>query len=102
MTTHYKMKADKPVAAKKKPVSNIESSNPIPSKFSIRRCQTKPSPPAYALALAAAEDANTAVYIQEYLRGNLGARTDYVEYLADKFQFMINGGKLKPNMKKQR
>lgn len=49
---------------------------------------------ARTLAKACAEDANTAYYIKEYIAGNHSARDDYIEYMADKFQFMMNGGKL--------
>jgi len=52
------------------------------------------TPLAKALATAAAEDANTAYYVKEYNSGNFSSREDYIEYMADKFQFMMNGGKL--------
>ncbi len=63
-------------------------------QFTMRRSNTGISDAATALAKAAAEDANTAIYVREYNDGNFGSRKDYIEYLADKFQFMMNGGKL--------
>ena len=48
---------------------------------------------AITLAKAAAEDANTAYYVKEYNSGNFSSRADYIEYMADKFQFLMNGGK---------
>ena len=47
-----------------------------------------------ALARACAEDANTAFYVREYEDGNYACREDFIEYMADKFQFLVNGGKL--------
>lgn len=63
--------------------------------FSFRRVISgKVSPAAKLLAKACAEDANTAYYVQEYQNGNWNSRADFIEYMADKFQFLINGGKL--------
>jgi len=63
--------------------------------FSFRRViSNKISPAAKLLAKACAEDANTALYVLEYQKGHFSAREDYIEYMADKFQFLINGGKL--------
>lgn len=63
--------------------------------YTVRRViDKKISPAAIKLATACAEDANTAYYVVEYNNGNFNARKDYIEYMADKFQFLINGGKL--------
>jgi len=64
-------------------------------RYTHRRVKSgKISVAARMLATAAAEDANTAEYVKAYIAGNFGAREDYIEYMADKFQFMMNGGKL--------
>ncbi len=67
-----------------------------PKLYKKRRLpiHAKPSESAKALARAAAEDANTAFYVEEYKKGNWSAREDFIEYLADKFEFMIRGGKI--------
>jgi len=63
--------------------------------FTSRRIvDNKISPAARTLARACAEDANTCYYVREYDLGNFDARADYIEYMADKFQFLMNGGKL--------
>lgn len=51
------------------------------------------TPAAKTLAKLIAEDANTALYVIEYNKGNFSAREDYIEYLADRIQYLINGGK---------
>ncbi len=88
-----KSNGDKPGEAKLKIVPTEE----IIKKqlFTFRRVVNKKiSPAARTLAKACAEDANTAFYVQEYNNGNFDSRKDYIEYMADKFQFLINGGKL--------
>ncbi len=86
-------KPDKPGEAK---LRVIPTENLIKKKlYTMRRVvDKKVSPAALTLARACAEDANTAYYIAEYNNGNFHAREDYIEYMADKFQFLINGGKL--------
>ena len=84
---------DKPGEAKFKvvPTENIRKKQ----LFTFRRVvDNKISPAARTLARACAEDANTAFYVREYDFGNFDARADYIEYMADKFQFLMNGGKL--------
>lgn len=63
--------------------------------YTVRRViDKKISPAAITLATACATDANTAYYVTEYSNGNFDSRKDYIEYMADKFQFLMNGGKL--------
>ena len=84
---------DKPGEAKLKvmPTENLIKRQ----LFTVRRIiDNKISPAARLLARACAEDANTCLYVREYDLGNLDSRADYIEYMADKFQFLINGGKL--------
>lgn len=63
--------------------------------YTFRRAsQAQITPLAIALAKACAEDANTAYYVKEYNNKNFNSRADYIEYMSDKFQFIMNGGKL--------
>lgn len=88
-----KTNGDKPGEAKLK---IIETENLIKRKlYTVRRViDNKISSAAILLATACATDANTAYYVKEYNNGNYNSREDYIEYMADKFQFLMNGGKL--------
>lgn len=81
---------------KDKLIEVLEKQKVIKRKlYTFRRAsQAVITPLAIKLARAAAEDANTAYYVKEYNSGNLSSREDYIEYMADKFQFIMNGGKL--------
>ena len=88
-----KSNGDKPGEAKLRIVPTEEI---IKKKlYTFRRVKSsKISLMAQKLARACAEDANTAYYVDEYRSGNFNSREDYIEYMADKFQFIANGGKL--------
>ena len=44
---------------------------------------------AHDVARLCAEDANTAIYVQEYNGGNYSSRPDYIDYLANRIQCLL-------------
>ena len=69
----------------------------ITEKLYIKRFlpkESKPTQMAKVLATGVATDANTALYVIEYNKGNFSAREDYIDYIADRIQFLMNGGRL--------
>ena len=46
-------------------------------------------------AKIAAEDANTAIYVREYQRGNFTSRADYISYLANRLEYEFKKAGLK-------
>ena len=46
------------------------------------------------LAKAIATDANTKIYVQEYDKGNHSARADYIEYIANKIEYILDREKI--------
>ena len=47
------------------------------------------------IAKLVAEDANTAIYVQEYNSGNYGSRMDYIEYMANRIEFELKKAGMK-------
>ena len=69
----------------------FKGNRPLFSKRFIVSDKSKPLAQLCAhLARIVAEDANTAFYVQEYgYKGNVNARPDYIDYLANRLEFEI-------------
>jgi hypothetical protein len=46
------------------------------------------------IAKTVAEDANTKIYVQEYEKGNHSCRADFIEYLANRIEFILDKEKI--------
>jgi len=56
-----------------------------PSSGTVERSQL-----ANVIATTVAEDVNTAYYVQEYCGGNYSIREDYVAYLENRIEFILD------------